>query len=359
MTVMISGLFKEVSSPTPERKTKRTELVLRVDVDGMRPLSVVSGDLYSISNKTRRYAGSFRFKDVEKVKTSKNEYLVTGKSGTFGYVTNQFTDIKVTISTHSLPFTANAKLIDDSRKVSNHLCTYESKYFRSVQIEHHKEEGVVPFEYYNTAELLMGSERWIRPITIASAFAEAGIEIKLVGNESKSISHPEFVPVRGSVWTDERLTAAIPEHLRSLCCRPQWKLWLFSALKYTIPSTRGIVIFCDGKRVGCAVFQNATGWQNSIERRRRLFVYIHELGHCFNLPHAWVAREGGSLIENDYSTLSWMSHPSAYYASKTSHGRDDFWRRFNFQFSNLELLHLRHAFRNDIIPGGRNFKGLQ
>jgi hypothetical protein len=359
MNVLISGLFKEVSSPTSERKMKGTELALRVDIDGNRPLDVVSGDLYSISNKTRRYAGSFIFRDVEKIKTAKNEYLVTGKSGTFDFAPNQFADIKIAISTCSLPFTADAQLIDDSGKVSNHLCTYESKYFRSVQIEHQKEEGVIPFEYYDPAELLMGSERWVHPISIASAFAEAGIEIKLMENESKSISHPEFVPVKGSVWTDERLTAAIPEHFRSLWYRPQWKLWLFSALKYTIPNTRGKVIFYGGKRVGCAVFQNATGWQNSVERRRRLFVYIHELGHCFNLPHAWFAREGNSLIEDGHATLSWMSYPLAYYASKTSHGRDDFWRLFNFQFSNLELLHLRHAFRNDIIPGGRNFKDLQ
>jgi hypothetical protein len=354
MNVLISGLFKEVPL-TSVRETKRTELELRVDVDGRRPLNVVSGDLYSISDKKRRYVSSFRFEDAKKAKTAKNEYLITGKSGEFDSGTNQFKGIKITISTHSLPISANAQLLDGSGKISNHLCTYETKFFRSVQLEHHEEEGVVPFEYYNPDELLTGSERCNRPISIASAYAEAGIEIKLVRNESNSIPHPKFVPGKGSFWTDERLTAAVPRHFRSLRCRPQWKLWLFSALKYTIPNTRGVVIFLGGKRVGCAVFQYATGWQSSLERRRCLFVYIHELGHCFNLPHAWDIRESGSLIEDGCSTLSWMNYPSAYYASKTCHGRDDFWRLFNFQFSNRELIHLRHAFRNDIIPGGRNF----
>ncbi len=36
------------------------ELVLRVDVDGNRPMRRVSGDYYTVSGRTKRYFGSFR-----------------------------------------------------------------------------------------------------------------------------------------------------------------------------------------------------------------------------------------------------------------------------------------------------------
>jgi hypothetical protein len=356
MNQKISGLYKGVFFDPSERKSRRIEMELRVDVDGKRPLNVVSGDLYSILNKTRRYVSSFRFEEVEKVKIARNEVLVAGKLGKFDPESNYFSDIKVAISTHSLPFTANVQWINSLGEIANHLCNHKSKYFRSVHLEHDIEEGVVPFEYYNPAELLSESASWARPISVVSAFAEAGIEITLVKKKRGAIPHPEIILQEGSFWTGTKLNAAIPKHFRSLSYKPRWKLWLFSALNYAIPNAKGFVLFCGGKRIGCAVFQNATGWQSAIEKRMRLFVYIHEIGHCFNLPHAWVVPEGSSLAGDGYATLSWMNYPSTYYASEACRGRDAFWKLFRFQFSDLELLHLRHAFRNDIILGGRNFK---
>ena len=357
MSQKVSGLYKEALSTKKESKNKATELDLRVDVDGKRPMNVVSGDLYSILNKTRRYVSSFRFEGVKKAKTAKNETLIAGRLGKFDPDENHFSDIKVTISTHSFPITANVQWRNSSGTISSCLCRYKSKYFRRVQLKHDSEEGVTPFEYYDPAELFSKSPRWARPISIFGAFAEAGIEMTIAKKKTERIPHPKIIPGKGSFWTDTELRAVIPKHFRSLNCKPQWKLWLFSALEYAISNTKGMMIFYGGKRIGCAVFQNATGWQDAIEKRMRLFVYIHELGHCFNLQHPWIRPEGNAFAGNDYSTLSWMNYPWTYFASEESRGRDAFWKLFRFQFSDSELLHLRHAFRDDIIIGGRNFKG--
>jgi hypothetical protein len=102
----------------------------------------------------------------------------------------------------------------------------------------------------------------------------------------------------------------------------------------------------EDKTQRCVVFQIATGWRSTEEKRMRLFIYIHELGHCLNLRHPWENTRTVSL--NGYSTLSWMNYPWRYYSSDKSSSSDDFWESFCFQFTDLELMHLRHAFRDYI-----------
>jgi hypothetical protein len=77
------------------------------------------------------------------------------------------------------------------------------------------------------------------------------------------------------------------------------------------------------------------------------------LGHCFNLRHPWSrSKLSPSAEAGGYSTLSWMNYPWLYYLSEETRGSEEFWKAFNFQFSESELIHLRHGFRNDVIFGG-------
>jgi hypothetical protein len=51
-----------------------------------------------------------------------------------------------------------------------------------------------------------------------------------------------------------------------------------------------------------------------------------------------------------------MNYPPRYLpAGGGPGGPAAFWDAFPFQFDDLELAHLRHAFRNDIIMGGNPF----
>jgi hypothetical protein len=357
MNQKLSGLYKGAFSTLSERKTKRTELELRVDVDGVRPLNVISGDFYSNSKGNRKYLNSFIFQEVKKIETPTNGIRLIGKKGKFSLNSNQFTDIQITIPANSHPPKAAVQWTNSPRSVSKCLCKYASKYFRSVYLEHDYEEGVMPLESYETTALSSPSPHRSHPISITDAFAEAGIEIIVVKEKRDSVPSPKGTPEDGAVWIDSELQEAMLKHFKSHKDKPQWALWLLSANEYVMSNIYGIMIDRkEKKRRGCAVFQSATGWQSAEEKRFRLFIYVHELGHCFNLHHSWDKPQDDPSTEADrYATLSWMNLPWRYYSSEESRGGEAFFEAFDFQFSNSELMHLRHGFRNDVIFGGNTF----
>src|SRR5262249_23425347 len=104
-------------------------------------------------------------------------------------------------------------------------------------------------------------------------------------------------------------------------------------------------------RQGCAVFHAGIGGTTADKLRLQLYTYVHELGHCFNLLHSWQKSFATPPVVNRPSALSWMNYPWNYPGG----GAPTFWSNFPFQFDNEEIIHLRHAFRNNIIEGGSNF----
>lgn len=353
MNQKTSGLYKECSFNS-ERKTKRTELELRVDVDGTAPLNVISGDFYSNEKKKREYLSSFIFQEIKKTETPAKELRLTGEKGKFSSNAHQFTDIQITIHANSHPIKATVKWTNSSGSESKCLCKYASKYFRIVYLEHDYEKGVVSLEPYETTALPSPPQYRSHPISIIDAFAEAGIEIIVVKEKKDSVPSPRGTPLEGGVWTDSELHAAMLKHFTPYKEKPQCKLWLLSANEYVMSNIYGIMVDRkERKRRGCAVFQSATGWKSAEEKRFRLFIYVHELGHCFNLHHPWdTTQDDLSPEAGRYATLSWMNLPWRYYLSEEHRGDEAFWKAFNFQFSNSELMHLRHGFRNDVIFGG-------
>jgi hypothetical protein len=105
------------------------------------------------------------------------------------------------------------------------------------------------------------------------------------------------------------------------------------------------------QRQGCAVFHAGIGGTSADARRLQLYTYVHELGHCFNLLHSWQKQYATPPAANRPDSLSWMNYPWNYPGG----GPSTFWSKFPFQFDNEEVMHLRHAYRNDIIMGGSNF----
>lgn len=357
MNQKISGFYKGVVSNPSESRVKRTELELRVDVDGAHSLNVISGDFYAKSKSARKYLSSFIFQGVKKIETPTNRILLIGDKGKFSSNSSQFTDINISISANSHPPKAVFQGTNGSRSKLQCLCKYVSKYFRTVYLEHDYEKGVVPLEPYETANLPSPSPRRSHPISIIDAFAEAGIEIIVLKEKRDSVPSPKGTPISKAVWTDSELHEVMLKHFTLFKDEPQWKLWLLSANEYVMSNINGIMIDRKGKkRRGCAVFQSATGWQSAEEKRFRLFIYVHELGHCFNLHHPWDKPQTELSSEADrYATLSWMNLPWRYYSSEESRGGEAFWEAFDFQFSSSELMHLRHGFRNDVIFGGNTF----
>jgi len=79
---------------------------------------------------------------------------------------------------------------------------------------------------------------------------------------------------------------------------------------------------------------------------------VHELGHGFNLLHCWQKSLATPPVESRPDAASWMNYPE-----RDKHGEDAFYERFGFEFDGPELIHLRHAFRQNVIMGGKPFTG--
>jgi len=358
MDQRVSGLYKEVFSTSAEKKAKAIELGLRIDVDGERPMNVVSGDIYSSSQGIRKYLSSFRFEEVKKIETAANQVLITGREGKFDPDLSRFSDIQVTIHSNSGVLEATAQWTEASGSMSRRRCMLVSRYFRRVELEHDYEEGVFPLESYEITNLPSPVPYRSVPLSISGAFAEAGIEVIIVKEKQGSIPRPKGKPGEESTWTDSKLHEAMLRHFGKIGDMPQWSVWLFSASEYVMTNIKGIMIGHEGKkRIGCAVFQEATGWQSNEEKRMRFFICIHELGHCFNLRHPGDKSQANPSNAGGHSTLSWMNYPWMYYSTEKSHEGETFWDAFKFQFSDSELIHLRHGFRNDVIFGGNSLDG--
>lgn len=326
------------------------QLELRVDVDRIRPMKRVSGDFYQVSGGTVIYFGSFVINGPIVTVTSS---LVTIEGlGTFTWSAGA-PKLKVTIPRTSIfvpPAPAAAQFFTTSGSPGGaYACPFQSVYFRTVQYEQDIVSDVTTpaFTSYNTGSLPSGGAA--RTLSVVAAYNEAGIEWQNAGIWNT-------VPISGagtdSKWSNAELHAAMQTQFSLWKEEPQWKVWLLAAQLHEMgPGLYGIMFDQQGKqRQGCAVFHNGIGGTTPDKLRLQLYTYVHELGHCFNLLHSWQKSYAVPPVPNRPSALSWMNYPWNYPG-----GANAFWTAFPFQFDDPEVIHLRHAFRNNIVMGGNNF----
>lgn len=326
------------------------QLELRVDVDGKRPMKRVSGDFYRVSGRTVTYFGSFVVNGPT-VSVTPSTVTIEGL-GTFTWRAAA-PKLRVTIPrTYILrppaPATVQFYTVSNSPG-ANYVCPFRSVYFRRVQYEQDIVSDVTTpaFTSYDTGSLPSGGPA--RTLSVAAAYAEAGIEMQTAGIWNT-------VPISGagadSKWSNAELHAAMQMQFSLWADIPQWKVWLLVAQLHELgPSLYGIMFDQQGKqRQGCAVFHQGIGGTTTDKLRLQLYTYVHELGHCFNLLHSWQKSYAQPPVPNRPSALSWMNYPWNYPS-----GANAFWSAFPFQFDDPELIHLRHAFRDDVIMGGSNF----
>jgi hypothetical protein len=327
------------------------KLELRVDVDGQaieRPMKRISGDFYKIYGGTTYYFGSFV---VNSPNVNITDTTVTAEGMTERTFNASYPKVKVTIPRTIMiqrPSPATVQWLSTSNaKGALYSCPWESSCFRSIKYEQDYEQGITPFTSYYTGSLPSGGLR--RTLSVVKAYREAGIEFQ-VSTAANAIS-----PVEAGVnqkWSDSELHASMLNHFSLWKDSPQWMVWLFAADEHEDgPGLYGIMFDQQGKqRQGCATFHTGIGGTTSDKLRLQLYTYVHELGHCFNLLHSWQKSYATPPAPNRPNSLSWMNYPW-YYPG----GPSAFWTSFPFQFDDLELIHLRHAFRNNIIMGGNDF----
>lgn len=339
------------------------EVELRVDVDGPRSLSCVSGDLFRISGATTRYLGTFAVA-APSLAEAGGQLTIEG-AGNYSFQSGQ-AGVKVSVqrvpaSQPPSPAVVHFKLLQGTADVQVG-CSFESEFFRRVEFERDVVAGVTPFSSYDTARLESGGVD--RLLTVESAYAEAGIELVDTGGTDTVA----VIEAGDAVWDNRELHASMVRHFAGFENEPGWRVWLLSATAH-VSNFRG-VMFDNGTfsepslhfqdtntgrhRQGCAVFHQKLGTGAAENERAQLRTYVHELGHCFNLFHSNQKSSMNPPQANRPGALSWMNEPDSF-QSPAGSGAAAFWKAFPFEFDRPELEHLRHGFRNDVIMGGSDF----
>jgi hypothetical protein len=335
-------------------------LELRVDVGGSRPLNRVSGDFFSTAGSTTSYFGSFVV-SAPAITTTATEVKLEGM-GTFTWSAGaplvRVTIPRVSILQPAAPATVQF-ITPPSTPGASYLCPYASPYFRTVQLEQDSVAGAVPFISYDTGSLPQPPSSPPRVLTVPKAYAEAGIEMQVAGT-------PNVIPVSAAganaTWSDAELHAAMVNHFSLHANVPQWRVWMLVATSYDGGGVRGIMFdYSDAfQRQGAAVFYDAIQGTDAATQRAALRTYVHELGHAFNLLHSWqkdLADPPQPLGPNGgLGDLSWMNYAWKYQPPPPSPGGEGaYWAGFPFQFTDNELLHLRHGFYKNVIMGANPF----
>lgn len=339
----------------------RFQLELRVDVDGSRPMKRVSGDFFQTSGATTMYFGSF-IVNAPTVVTTPGQVRIEGL-GTYTWMAGapfiRITIPRVPIKAPLKPATVQF-LTPPSTPGATYLCSFASPLFRTVQWEQDWVQGTTPLVSYDTGSLPQPPSSPARVLTVSKAFAEAGIQLLPTGA-------PGPIPISGAgpgvvpTWSDSELHNAMVNHFSPFANVPQWSVWLLVATAHD-GGYRGIMFdYSDSfQRQGCAVFYNAIAGADAASQRAQLRTYVHELGHAFNLLHSWqknLADPPQPLGPNGgLGDLSWMNYAWKYQPLPPAPGGEAaYWMAFPFQFTDSELVHLRHGFYKNVIMGANPF----
>src|SRR5581483_6975671 len=325
-------------------------LELRVDVDGKRPMKRVSGDFFQKSGATITYFGSFVVNSPTISVTPATVVIEGVSTGTYA---TGFPKVRVTIPRTLIiqpPAAATIQFFSLSNAPgATYVCAFQSVYFRTVQIETDKVSDVSSpvFASYNTGSLPSGGPA--RTLSVVTAYAEAGIEMQNSGT-ADTINIGEAGA--NTTWSNAELHASMVNHFSLWKDDPQWKVWLLDAQKHDLgPGLYGIMFDQQGKqRQGCATFYQGIGGTTADKLRLQLYTSVHELGHCFNLLHSWQKSFAVPAVPNRPAALSYMNYPWNYPGG----GAPGFWSAFPFQFDDQEVIHMRHAFRNNVVMDGSN-----
>ncbi|MGI5170640.1 hypothetical protein ACQEU3_40460 [Spirillospora sp. CA-253888] len=335
---------------------------IRVDVDGPTSTYTLSGDLFARNGATQTYHSSFTGK--ASVAASATE-LVATCTPTWSRSGMTISTIKVVIPRVPAGQAAPAgrlELISTGGGSSALNLAFQSPYFRTIELETDAMAGKPVFDSYDTATATVPPGYRDRTLSVASAYTETGIE--MVASSTNELTLDGAEADTDLLWSNSELHAAMLAHFKGYADASQWKLWAFVASKVFDSSTQGagttVGRMFDGigkQRQGLAVFYDAQATGGEIGTREELHTWIHEIGHALNLAHSWdKANVGAQLGARDgYGDLSWMCYSHKYQYDDTVQGSDAYWERFRFSFTTNELIHLRHAFYNNIVPGGADF----
>lgn len=316
---------------------------LRLDVDGRYPQMTASGTLYhGLRIKVDWIA------KLTKIGPNKWTGSIWYKHGDTGAL--PYTRVSIKAEPSPWPEHRKARVVFSGGGVSPRatLYSFKSRYYRPVQFEFDTVSGTSAVTSVNTHDhpnrpASLGAET----LSVESVFRRAGFDV------APSTSGP--LPVSGAGadarWSDAEMHDAMQIYWSKWASKPQWALWVLSASLHEMGTSLGGIMFDSigpNHRQGTAVFNDAfianapAGDANPAAwvRRMRFWTVVHEMGHAFNLAHAWQKSLGTPWIPlaDEPESRSFMNYPY-----RVAGGQAAFFANFAYRFSDPELLFMRHA----------------
>ncbi|WP_447191516.1 hypothetical protein [Streptosporangium sp. G12] len=328
--------------------TDGVRIDLRVDLEGELP--VVSADLFDAADGA--YFTSFVLEGDEAVELP----AVIAGTATFPSP-NSRPLISVQVDRLAPGGTATlTRSAPDGSKVTVFDCSYVSRFLRTIDWEIDAMAGTRPAAQYATTTDPRPPGLAKKIITVQSAYAEAGVELRLSGTANE-------VPVAEAgedlKWSDAELHAAMLTNFSGHRETEQWKLWSFIATRHAeVAGSRGVMFDSEGEfqRQGMALFHSTLTDHGYAGTRKEIRTYVHEIGHALNLSHSFekhLNRPPQPLGPREgKGDLSFMQYVDVYEGPDGEEGEDAFWEAFAWQFTPSELRHIRHGFFYDVVMGG-------
>jgi hypothetical protein len=382
----VSGTYKN-STPA----TDNTILELRVDVDGRRPQQRVSGDVFkqrgfkvfddfilTPSQQLQRieklwpffythYEYSFV---IEQVTQTEKNGLVTLTGPIIYYNDPGRTDETVEIQIKRVSYfskAANAvvRIYKSGILIRAYCLPKISRYFRTVTLEIDRFQGTSFPPTINTNIDPSPPDLPAQNISSASVFRNAGIDITVT--EDDVLNDPDSDDP-GNNWDEGELHDLMEDRFDRFANTLQWNTYgvvvpRFGDPNYS-PGYYGTMFDWGGWQAGDTYFRQGAAIAeeaiqgrdvdnlydtNAKKDRLTLQTFCHEIGHSFNLPHAW--QRG---VNADSASESFMNYPWGYAGGG---GESGFWSNFRWEFDDVELIWMRHQDRNDVIFGGNDWIG--
>ena len=254
-------------------------------------------------------------------------------------------------------------------KSRSYALKFQSRYFDPVEFEVDRVEnaGDAMTTYDTGSHPNVPADLPSETISLATVYQRAGFDVTM--SPGTTVIPTADAGANGT-WSDSEMHNAMVTYWSRFADRPQWALWVLFAARHDTGRSLGGVMFDDigsNHRQGTAIFtdsfiQDVTpGDPNPAAWRQRMVFWtaVHEMGHAFNLAHAWQKALGVPQgapgdpwipLTNQPESRSFMNYPF-----RVSGGEVSFFSDFRFRFTDDELIFMRHAPRRFVQMGDSNW----
>lgn len=324
----------------------------RLDVDGYFSQMVASGTIFSSQSSTIHWIAKLTANGPDTwTGNIRNKYLDELQS--FPY-----TNVKIQVIRGSLPeqHTAEVVFLIGGETDKTSTFQFQSPYFHPVEFEFDAEEGTTPVTTYQThTHPDKPASLPDETLSISEVFKRTGFDVKI--SDGNNIVSKDYTGT-DKKWNTQEMHDAMQVYWSHFDNKPQWSLWTFFANSEAEEGhgLGGIMFDSIGPnhRQGTAIFNNSfiadspkdDPAPEAFVQRYRFWCACHEMGHAFNLLHSWQKHLGHPWepldrpLTPEPKALSFMNYP---YNFDSKAGGKEFFKNFEYRFSDQELLFMRHA----------------